>query len=428
MTNATPSFHVPRILSRRDVLRTMLFGAGIYALGPLGRGVSEALGAPRANFKRLVVLNLVGGCDTLNLVVPVSLSSYYAARGTLAIPSSTALALNGTSAYRLHPSMTRTQGLWNAGQAAAVQRVGYPNEDLSHFVSQDVFSLGVRNDFSTVGIKRSGWIARFADNYAPTALGAVSIGMGRPLDFTGGATSTLTVGSLAGMQILNGDATRVQAMKDLVHNAPAPGLSYDAKAALSAAYDLSDQVQAAATNHASYLATSGITWPNTSIANRLKDVAGIIYGGFETRIFYTGFGNEGAAFDTHASQAYTQTTLFSQLDAALGAFADEMIALGVWNDIVVVVITEFGRRTASNGSGTDHGHAFAELVLGGAVHGGSSYGPDLTNADLTRVQGYPAFAVDFRSIYKELVRDHLGANPAPIFPEYMPIETDLNLV
>jgi uncharacterized protein (DUF1501 family) len=105
-----------------------------------------------------------------------------------------------------------------------------------------------------------------------------------------------------------------------------------------------------------------------------------------------------------------------------------MKALGVWDDVAIVVITEFGRRTYSNGSGTDHGAAYAPLVIGGSVRGGASYGPDLTNNDLTAPIGYPSYAVDFRSIYKELIRDHLGANPEPVFPEALQISTTLDLV
>ena len=111
-----------------------------------------------------------------------------------------------------------------------------------------------------------------------------------------------------------------------------------------------------------------------------------------------------------------------ELGAALGAFYDEMNALGTWNDVAIVVITEFGRRNAFNGSGTDHGHAFASLVLGGNINGGASKGPDLTTADLaTTGTGYLSYAVDFRSLYKELIEKHLGNDPAPVFPEPLEI-------
>lgn len=412
-----PQLHIPRMASRRDVLRALLVGAGIYALGPLGKGVSVALGAPRTNFKRLVVVNMLGGCDTLNMVIPVGLSQYYTARGAGAIATDSALAVSGVSGlYKLHPRLVRVQGLWNQGDALAVQRVGYPQEDLSHFVSQDVYSLGVRGSFTPLHINRSGWAARFADHYASTTLGAVSIGMGKPLDLAGGLRTNLTISSLAGLSIAGNDVPRIQATKDVIRAASTSGLSYEAKGALQAAYDLADQVQAASTNHETYLTSAGLNYPQTSIGQRLKDVAGMIHAGFDTRLFYTGMANN-AEFDTHANQLSVHNTLFGQLDTALGVFYDEMSALGVWNDVAIIVITEFGRRTAFNGSGTDHGHAFASLVLGGDVNGGASKGPDLTTADLTTATGYLAYAVDFRSLYMELIEKHLGNDPAPIFPE-----------
>ena len=434
MSDTDSSPHLPRSFSRRDVMRFVIASAGLCALGPLvGGRRSEASGAPRLNFKRLVVINMVGGADTLNLCIPVGLSAYYSKRGTLAIQSADALQLNGTSLYRLHPSMPKFANLWNSGDALTVQRVGYPVEDLSHFVSSDIYSLGVRGSFVPLRVNRSGWIARYADNYAASPLGSVSIGMGRPLDFVGGTTHGLTVNNLAGFQISAG-LSRPEALataKSIVKAAVTAGLAYEARAALVEAYDLADEVQTALANHDAYIAGSGITYPTTGLARQMSDVAALIHGGFDTRIFYTGFGG----FDTHSGQGTvipangTLAQLLVTLDGAIGAFADEMKLLGVWDDVAIVVITEFGRRTDRNGSGgTDHGHAYSALVAGGSVHGGASYGPDLTNNDMNATLGYPSYAVDFRSIYKELIQDHLGADPAPVFPEALQIESSLDLV
>ena len=430
------TFRLPRaVLGRRDLLRASLFTAGFLALGPLGRRLTEASGAPLANHKRCVVVNLSGGCDTLSMVVPKSLSSYVTQRGAIAIPSDQLLTLQGTSKYGLHPSMPEVAALWNAGDALAVQRVGYPNANLSHFESQDIFSYGVRNGFSALGALPSGWIARYADLYAPTPLGAVSVGMGRPLDFVGGQSNPLLVSSLAGFKV-NGTGSsnarqyRIQAAKNVLEASSTSGLPSEAKQSLQSAHDLTAQVATALSAHEAYVPTSGVTWPTTTIAKRLKDVAALIHGGFETRIFYTGVGG----YDTHGGQGTTSgtgslPTLLSQLDGALGAFAAEMTALGLWNDIVVIVITEFGRRNEVNGSvGTDHGHAYTALALGGRVKGARSFGPDLTDTDLTIKQGYPDYAVDFRSLYKEVLNKHLGANPAPVFPEALPIEATLGIV
>lgn len=425
-------------LSRRDVLRTTLAGAGLLALGPFGRWLPEARGAPMA-LKRLVVVNLFGGCDTTNLFIPVSLGDYYSQRAQtiggslvdISIPEAAALPIDtgpaATTAYRFHPALPKIAARWRAGQVAAIHRVGYPNPNLSHFESEDIFSYGVRNGFGPLGLPASGWIARYAERHAPTPLGAVGLGVGRRLDFVGGAANPLLVSSLGNFRI-NGTASnssnarlhRTQHAKNLLARYQGTGLPAESKAALDQAYALTNQVQSAI---AAY--TTQVTWPTSSIGQRLRDVAVLIEGGFETRIFYTGFGG----FDTHSDQGQgtgQQANLFTALDDAVGALADDLQNRGIWDDVVVLVITEFGRRNYVNGSsGTDHGHAFTALAIGGAVQGGV-HGPHLRNADLKGE--YPTYAVDFRSVYKDLITRHLGNDADPLFPEKLPIEHPLQLV
>jgi uncharacterized protein (DUF1501 family) len=428
-----PSIRLPGSISRREVLRISLAGAGLVALGPLAKMIPVATGAPQS-LKRLVVLNCFGGNDTLNMFVPVNLTPYYTRRAGLALAANQCLSLDAgphaTSAYMLHPSMPKTAALWAAGQVAAVNRVGYPTANLSHFTSMDVFSYGVRGDFSSLGIPASGWIARFCDAYARTPLGAVAVNVGRPRDIVGGTTSPLPVSTLSGFKILGAGAGggqytpahyhRLAAAKKLIDNSSAPGRTQSQKEALEQAHDLTTQVQTALANY-----VTGATYSTERLSQQMRDIAVLIQGGFESRIFYTGF----SGFDTHSAQGQTagaQATLFTQLDNALGSFADDLKSMNVWNDTVILVITEFGRRNYVNGSaGTDHGHAYTALVLGGAVQGGV-FGPNLTDADLN--SEYASYAVDFRSIYKEILADHMGFDPAPVFPEALVIENSLGLV
>lgn len=421
----------PGSLSRRDVLRFSMAGAGLIALGPLARFLPSATGAPQT-LKRLVVVNCYGGNDTLNMFVPVTLNPYYSRRSGLALQPSQCLSLAGThtwstSNYMLHPSMPNIAGLWANGQAAAVNRVGYPTADLSHFVSQDIYSRGVRGSFGPLGVPDSGWVARFCDHYAPTPLGAVCVNVGRPLDIVGGTTSPLPVSSLSAFKLQGAGASgnsytpayyhRLTNAKKLIDDFSGAGRAASERTALEQAHDLTTQVQASLSSY-----TSPVTYPTDRLSKQMKDIATLIQGGFESRIFYTGF----SGFDTHSGQLNGQASLFSQLDNALGAFASDMQAMGTWNDMVIAVITEFGRRNYVNGSvGTDHGHGYTMLLLGGAVRGGVK-GPDLTDADLNAE--YPSYAVDFRSIYKEILNHHMGFDPAPVFPEALPIDATLGIV
>ena len=427
------AIHLPNSVSRRDLFRFSLAGAGLMALGPLARYLPTATGSPQT-LKRLVVVNCYGGNDTLNMFIPVTLTPYFARRVGLALQANQCLSLASgprpTSSYMLHPSMPKIAAMWGNGEVAAVNRIGYPNADLSHFTSQDIYSLGVRGNFSAIGLQSSGWIARFCDHYAPTPLGAVAVNVGRPLDIIGGNTAPLPVSTLSSFKIQGAGTSgnsytpahyhRLSYAKKLIDDFSGTGRPQSQKVALGQAHDLTTQVQGALTGY-----TSSVTYANESLSRQMKDIATLIQGGFESRVFYTGMGG----FDTHSAQGITagpQPTLFSQLDNALGSFAGDMRAMGTWNDMVIVVITEFGRRNYVNGStGTDHGHGYTMLILGGAVRGGVR-GPDLVDADLNAE--YPSYAVDFRSIYKEIIEHHMGFDPAPVFPETLPIDTTLGFV
>jgi uncharacterized protein (DUF1501 family) len=416
-----------KTVSRRDVLRLGLAGTGIAALGPIGRRLLPTASGDPGSQTRLVVVDLDGGNDTLNVVAPITLQPYFDRRPGLAISAAEGLSMatgpNPTTSYVLHPALDRIAGLWAEGSVAIVNRVGYPQPNLSHFSSQDIFSYGVRGSFAPLGIAESGWVARYADLYAPTPLGAVSLGVGRPLDFEGGSSSPLLLNSVAQFRFLS-DAKypsnhlhRIETVKGILESFPLTGLPGEVAQAVDQAFSLADQVQAALASYA-----SPVVYPTGSFGTRMKDVAILVQGGFETRVFYTATGG----FDTHSAQGVltgTHADLLTRVDDGIGALADDLKAMQVWDRTVICLITEFGRRNYGNGSGgTDHGHAFAEILIGGAVNGGM-YGPDLVESDLT--VEYPSYAVDFRSIYKEVLADHLGADPAAVFPE--PQETDVTL-
>jgi uncharacterized protein (DUF1501 family) len=402
---------------------------GVAALGPLGKGLRVASGAP-GDHTRLVVVNLFGGNDGLNTVVPSTLQTYVDRRPTIHLDAASTLPLTGgpgTSLYRLHAALPNLRALWDEGSVAIVNKVGYPDANLSHFTSQDIYSYGVRDSFAPLGLQPSGWLARFADLYAPTPMGAVAVGVGQMLDLVGGTSHPLSVANLSGFRYAtdgkypNNHLHRLEAAKEILAGFSGTGLTGDVKEALGQGYELADQVQAALTAYGA----GTVTYPTGAPGAYLRDVAVLIEGGFETRVFYTGQGG----YDTHGAQGAgtgTHATLLGRLDAAIGAFAADMKARGVWDRIAILVVSEFGRRNDENGSnGTDHAHPNVFLVVGGAVRGGT-YGDDLTEADLAG--NYPEYQVDFRDLYKDLLRDHLGVDPLPVFPEPQDKNVVLGLV
>ncbi len=432
--DADPAFVAHRLprkgVTRREILKYSLAGAGLTALGPWIGRIPLAKGAPLGN-KIYVLINLDGGADMLNAVIPSTVTPYFTRRPTIAVQNAVSLALTGgpnSTKYRLHPEFDQVKAMWDAGDVALVQRVGYPSENLSHFESQDIYSYGVRNGFAGAGISQSGWIARFASLYAPTPMGAVSLGMGRPTSFVGGTSTPLQVGSLSGFKfnsdsgstgISNNDTLRKNTIKGILASASTAGTPGGVRDALDQAHQLSSQIQTAVST---YVPTA--TYQNRTISNRLKDVAILIQAGFETRVFYTGTGG----FDTHSAQGAqtgAQAALFTQLDDAIGSFATDMKAMGQWENTVICLFTEFGRRSYENGSaGTDHGAAYSMILVGGGVNGGA-FGPDLVDADLNAE--YPKYGVDFRDVHREVLNDHLLVNPTPVFPETQPLNTVLGV-
>ena len=199
--------HLPGSVSRRDILQLGLAGMGLSALGPLTGLIRDAR-ADVATQKFLVVVFLYGGQDGTNMLIPRTLGNYYSLRPNIAVTPGSELSLDGgpaaTTTYGLHPKLVNVGARYLAGEVAPVNLVGYPSANLSHFTSQDIYSFGVRGTFADVGLSESGWMARYADLYAPTALGAVSVGVGRPLELVGGTSNPFLVDSLSPLQVRRG--------------------------------------------------------------------------------------------------------------------------------------------------------------------------------------------------------------------------------
>jgi uncharacterized protein (DUF1501 family) len=428
--------HMKKSVTRRDILRYSLAGAGLAALGPLGRGLlPTASGAPQAGLKRVVSIFGFGGWDGLHMLIPTGNAAYYDRRPTISVAETAALDIGEDSAgYRLHPSFTRLAELYNAGTVAIFRKVGYPNADLSHFVSQDVHSWGVRGGFDALGLSPSGWMARYADLHASTALGAVSLGVGRPLELEGGSSHPFMAGRLSSFAFSRSSISsaeheqRLASLTNVLQGYSGPTLSTEARNALDQGVQLADLVQGAVADYQDDVTGSAFKdlYPTDSPGRYLEDIATLIRGGFETSLFMTGVGG----WDTHGDQGSAtgnQANLIARVDAGIGTFVDECKDMGTWNDTLILLSSEFGRRNFENGSnGTDHGHGNIFFAIGGNVNGGL-YGPDITESDIAD-NNWLSYGLDYRDIFKEAVGNHLGGNTALVFPETQVINTTLNYI
>ena len=410
--------------SRRSFLRVSLASAAAVTIAPVP--VLRSATAGVLDDKRfLVVINMLGGNDGLNMVVPAHLQPYYDRRPTIAL--STGLHdLDGR--YALHPSCNWLKQAWDGGNLRVVNKVGYPQANLSHFTSRNIFSYGVR-DYTHDGDGR-GWLGRFADAYCSDPaepLGVISVGMGRVRDLEADEGDTLALNDATSFSLFEDrdfrtdHALRVRVARSVLANETEP----EGEAALTVfgtsrlAHELVDRVHEGVVGW-----TDPGTYPNTTLGRRMKAISELLHAreSFHTKVFYTGYGG----FDTHATQLTRHADLLTQLDDALEAFAVDLANRSLWQDCAVIVISEFGRRNFENGSqGTDHGHGNAWLVAGGGMNGSGIIG-ELSEADLN--QNQPDYAYDFREVYADLIENHLGASATPIFPETYTTTGDVNLI
>jgi uncharacterized protein (DUF1501 family) len=351
----------------------------------------------------LVVIQMSGGNDGLNTVVPFGINGYREARPNLGVPAGDVLPL--TDSVGLHPSMTQVHQRYQAGQVAIVQGVGYPNPNLSHFRSMDIWHTAEPDAFETTGWLASYLASTTIDDGNPTFAASITDGLSRALYGSG-----VSVPAIAGLQqyqfrtdpqYQNDRAPRLAAA-DRIHHLDYRGSPLQDHVAQTAinAISSSERVQAAAQAY-----SSSVDYGNFPLANSLKTVAQLIAGNLGTRIYYVAFGG----FDTHSAQAAAHARLLGGFSAAVDAFLTDVAAMGKGPQTLIMGFSEFGRRVRENGSqGTDHGTAGPMFVIGQQVSGGL-YGSHPSLTDLDR-NGNLLHGIDFRAVYGTALEGWMGAD------------------
>jgi uncharacterized protein (DUF1501 family) len=358
----------------------------------------------------LVLVQLNGGNDGLNMVIPLEFyGNYVNARSNIAIPQNSVLSIaGGNNKVGLHPAMTGLQSLFNDGKANVVQSVGYPSPNFSHFRATDIWMSASDSD----QVVNSGWMGRYLNyEYPNFPNGYPNSTMTDPLAIQIGSVSSLTLQGPAinmGMSISNPNN-----FYNLLNGVQDPAPNTPAGKELSFIRLVARQTEQYATiiKNAANSVTQQVTYPtNNSLADQLKIVARLVKGGLQTRVYMVSFGG----FDTHASQVNTIDTttgnhaiLLQRVSDAIKAFQDDLQYLGVEDRVIGMTFSEFGRRIKSNGSiGTDHGAAAPLFVFGKNVIPGV-VGNTPTIASTVNVNDNLPFQYDFRSVYATLLENWL---------------------
>ncbi len=405
---STALFSVPLMIKGIPVF------AGDGALHPF----LQALTMPTANCgKVLVVIQLNGGNDGLNMVIPLDRYSELSnARPTLMVPQAEVLALNGTNTTGLHPAMTGLRDLFNEGKVNLVQGVSYPNPNFSHFQAQDIWFSAA----NTLPTPDTGWLGRqldmaypgFPDGYPntenPDPL-AIQIGGALPL-------------ALQGPNIGMGyNAPNPAALVNVATATPAPAPMNDYGTELTFLRMMKDQSNAYANRiTAAYNAqvTLSTMYPATgnTLSNQLKIVARLIGGGLSTPVYIV---NHPDSFDTHVNQVDVanpstgfHANILSKLSVAIAAFQNDITLMNKADKVTGMTFSEFGRRVISNASsGTDHGSGAPVIFFGAGINGGVTGTSPVLPATPTSSTQVP-LQYDFRQLYATVMQKWLCMSDA----------------
>ena len=400
--------NMPFDASRRIFLRGASAAAVGIGFGPsalMSRTAQAATGA-----KVFVQIFIRGGLDTLNVVVPYGDPTYYNLRGGIAIPrpgqAGGALRLDDT--FGLHPSLSALMPLWNQGRLAIVDAVGNYELSRSHFDAQDFMETGTPAKKST----STGWLDRAIKAIPGSSVAeAVAFQSQLPRSFMGGEP-VLVASNLTTFNLKVGANWRTEAETALrgMYGSRQDAIGKVGRETFEAIDTIvrSPVLTTAPAN--------GAVYPNVSIGTSLRQAAAIIKAGIGTRTIFISLGG---AFDTHSGELAAHQLELPRIGDSLAAFAQDLGAL--LDDVVVLMVSEFGRTAFVNGSaGTDHGSAHAVFALGGSVRGGRLLGrwPGLSPSQLYQTRDLAA-TTDFRDVYAEIARKHLGlTDMATLFPGY----------
>jgi uncharacterized protein (DUF1501 family) len=400
------------MLSRRIFLKNG--GLALLSLGFAPAFLARTAAAADARRRVLITIFQRGAVDGLNMIVPFGEPHYYAARPSLAIgrpgiSADSAIDLDGF--FGLHPRLAPLKRHYDAGQMAVVHACGSPDGTRSHFDAQDYMET------ATPGVKstRDGWLNRYLharEHRAATPFRAVALAQQLPRSLRGTAPA-LAIGQIGQFGIHEGRGDMVQSAFEAEYAAAAESVLHSTG---REAFDAVRMMKSA--NPQQYAAANGAEYPRSAFGEALRQIAQLVKADVGLEIAFAESGN----WDHHANEGAATGLLATRLDDLARGVAALARDLGDrMQEVVILTMSEFGRAVVENGSrGTDHGHGNAMMILGGGVRGGKVYGRWPGLAPEQRHDGRDlAVTTDFRSVFAEVVRGHLGlTDTSTVFPGF----------
>ena len=357
--------------------------------------------------KVLVVIQLSGGNDYLNCIVPYENGHYKDARPNIKITDDQVIPLD--KGYGLNPGMNPIKDLYDQGKVAIIHGIGYPVPNRSHFRSMDIWHTA---EPTTVGSK--GWLGQAIAQLDPigsNVVTAVNFANGLPRALAAPDVPVASVADLESYGLLTGVAGAEQ--RNMALNAFSR--MYTPLIGSGAVMDYLGQTGLDAMRGADILKeapkryTSNVEYPENPFAKSMKAVAQVHFADLGTRIFYTQYGS----FDTHTDEVALQKHLWEDISSSVAAFFQDLEEHQLGDEVTILMFSEFGRRVRDNGTGTDHGSGGVAFILGNQIKGGhyNEY-PSLDPMKL--IEGDLAFNNDFRGLYTDILEDWLEVEARPI--------------
>ncbi|RIJ36698.1 DUF1501 domain-containing protein [Pontibacter oryzae] len=387
--------------SRRDFLKLTSLASGML-LVPNFLHTANGMGLlSNTNGKRLVVIQLSGGNDGLNTIVPFEDDLYFKARPTLAIPSGKVLRLE--KGLGLNPAMGKFRELHDQGYLSVLNSVGYPNPDRSHFRSTDIWQTGSASD----EYLSTGWLGRYLDSCCTTGNSKNTMGIevddALSLALKGEKYTGVAVQDVRRFYQASQDTFLKQVAQEHHADHAHENVEYLYKTLIST------QQSAAYLHQQVKTYRSKEEYPQGEFAKNLKTIAELISSGMESRVYYASL----SGFDTHVRQADQQARLLQELSEGIYSFVQDLRQQHAFEDTLILVFSEFGRRVGQNASnGTDHGTANNLFLIGGSLRRAGVYNAAPNLADLDA--GDLKYKIDFRDVYATLLQNWLQADAKAI--------------
>jgi len=388
-------------MKRRDFLRNTALASGAFLIPSFLKPLEALAKNDLTGYKNLVIIQLSGGNDGLNTVIPFGNDIYYQKRKTIAINQNEIIKLNDMQG--LNPALSALKEIYDQGYMSIINSVGYPNPDRSHFRSMDIWQTASdSNQFLTTG-----WIGRYLDSNCQNCSNPYTA-----IEVDDTLSLSMKGSKMKGIAVQNPDklfqTTREPFFKTLVHNHGDANLSEDNLGYLYKTmietYSSADYIQKTSKT---YNVTA--EYPATALGNQLKTVSKFINSGLQTRIYYVSL----SGFDTHVGQQNQQGRQLKIYGDAVAAFIKDLKQTGKLDDTLVMTFSEFGRRVEQNASnGTDHGTANNVFIYGGKLKKAGIYNdaPDLSQLE----NGDLKYQIDFRDVYATLLDKWLNVNDSQV--------------